>query len=171
MGEAGVWYDGGAMAENRRASRARTRNLRQSVRAAQKATRRAIEELPAALRKQSTTATRPILKQTKEFGALATHPNITFGVDESGRLLSRGSIRGTARHEVAHHLGASPTRAAGHVAFRAVTRRRIPGGLTREQVPQVVRLQKEPLSRRVQRAVTALASRPQAKGSSQFKRP
>jgi hypothetical protein len=158
------------MADNQRDRRRRVLNLRQSMRQAAKATSRALEELPPSFRSQAGTATRPILQRTMEFAALATQPNITFGVTEEGKLISQ-DVRGTARHEVAHHLGASPTREAGHLAFRGVTGS-VTGGLSRQQVPQVVGLQEESFERRVQRAVRATnRSRSRSKGISQIGAP
>ncbi|KKK84161.1 hypothetical protein LCGC14_2786160, partial [marine sediment metagenome] len=141
------------MPENSKAQRRRILNRRQSVRLATGATRQAVAELPAHLSsKASGIGARPILKETTKFAALATSPNITFGVNQEGRLLNRSSIVGTARHEVAHLLGASPSIGAGHVAFRAGT-----GGvgtLSRQGVVSAVRAQREPFGRRIQRAAT-----------------
>lgn len=127
--------------------RERQRHRRQAVRAAQKATRQALAELPAHLR--TGTVTRPTLRQTREYVALSTFPSITFATTQEGRLVAPRRVRGVARHEVAHHLG------AGHPAYRAVTGG-LPG-LTRQEVPQVVRMQREPVERRVQRAGQAAA--------------
>jgi hypothetical protein len=125
------------------AKRLRAIARRQSVRMAQKATRKALSELPA--RQRPGTVTRPTLKQTPGYIALSTHPSITFATTKEGRLVLPSEIRGTARHEVAHHLG------AGHPALR--TTGAMLGGLTRLQVQQAVRVQKEPVERRVQRAL------------------
>ena len=129
----------------------RMRNRRQSVRLAQAATQKAVSELSPSQRAQSGTSPRPILRQTKDFVALSTRPNITFATTPKGRLGSglRG-VQGTARHEVAHHLG------AGHTAFRAATGGM--GGLSARQVQTSLRLQGQSLERRVQRT-TVLQSR------------
>jgi hypothetical protein len=135
-----------------RASRQRMRNRRQSVRQAQAATRTALSELPPSQRSRIGTATRPILRQTQEFLAISTSPSITFATGPSGRLTgSTRTIRGTARHEVAHHLG------AGHTAIRAATGGL--GGLSRQQTQRAVRAQALPPAQRLQRAVKTTAAR------------
>ncbi len=146
------------MPEDSRAQRRRILNRRQSVRLATKATRQAIAELPPHLKSRAAgVGSRPILKETTKFGALATFPNITFGVNR-GRLINRGEVLGTARHEVAHLLGASPSVASGHVAFKAV-KSETPSEMTAQGVVSAVRAQQEPFGRRIQRAATQVTRR------------
>lgn len=96
----------------------RARNRRQAVRLAQRATVRAVAETTPSQQTQLTQigfTSRPRVSTSlpPTAAAIATNP-LTFAVNEQGRLKStlRG-IRGTARHEVAHLLG------AGHQAIRA----------------------------------------------------
>lgn len=82
-------------------------NLRVSQNRASTAVARAIKETsPAQQMQLSRKGLVAKVKLEKEpgFSALASSPKITFGVTKTGKLpLSASTLRGVARHEVAHH--------------------------------------------------------------------
>lgn len=108
-------------------------NITTAVRQSQKATRAALGELTSAQRsglgvgKPKGFKSAPILKSNADFAGLATFPKTTFAVKPSGREVS--GVRGVARHEVAHLLG------AGHAAIRGTQASRSGTGL--RQAPRL----------------------------------
>ena len=115
----------------------RRRNRRQAVRVASRATARAVAETTPSQQtqlRQSGFTTRPVLSASlsPSFTAISTNP-ITFGLTAQGRLRTGTGIgiRTTARHEVAHLLG------AGHQAIRATNAGRSALGL--RQAPSAQR--------------------------------
>lgn len=82
-------------------------NLRVSSNRASTAVASAIKETsPAQQRQLSRKGLVSKVKLEKEpgFAAIATAPKITFGVTKTGKIpLSDSTLRGVARHEVAHH--------------------------------------------------------------------
>lgn len=120
----------------------RWRNLRQATRIASRATKRATREAGI-----TNIPTRPILKREPIHPdypyaiAMSTSP-ITWAVTPGGRLSARKYDPPvyTARHEVAHLLG------AGHPAIRAARAELSAAGMR-----GAARLEKEPKGRKAQR--------------------
>ncbi|KKN84482.1 hypothetical protein LCGC14_0289440 [marine sediment metagenome] len=130
-----------------RLRRDRVRNRRQSTRIASAGIRTALAELPPAAAAQA--ARIPVASRARPFSAeasptveaRASNP-VQFSTGATGRLrASTQRVKGVARHEVAHLLG------AGHPALSAATRgTQLPK--TGVQTAQAARFETEPRLRR-----------------------